>query len=307
MAHREQIEYCSKIKQKFPAWFTNKLVLDIGSLDINGNNQYLFENCLYLGVDIGNGPNVDIVAKAHELNLPDQTFDLIISTECFEHDMYYNKTIQNLYRLLKSGGLLLFTCATEGRAEHGTRRTTPQDAFLLPEYDNWNDYYKNLTEFDFWQVLDFDKMFSYHEFEINQSSHDIYFYGFKLGDHQLRSDYSFLIPENQTIQKFKHLQHELMQLNNNCNLLNEELAYYKVLAITIQQKLANYQDNLIVAEIICQQTQSLLTDCTTRLNNVCLELELLRSTRSWKIIQFLKILKNSLTLRKIFPFRLKKT
>ena len=63
----------------------NKLVLDIGSLDINGNNQYLFEDCQYTGIDVGVGKNVDIVSKAHELKMPSGTYDTIISTECFEH------------------------------------------------------------------------------------------------------------------------------------------------------------------------------------------------------------------------------
>lgn len=58
MAHIEQVEYCSKVKNKFPEWFINKFVLDIGSLDINGNNQYLFSNCPYLGLDIGDRKSV---------------------------------------------------------------------------------------------------------------------------------------------------------------------------------------------------------------------------------------------------------
>ena len=43
MAHHAQQEYCKSIKQMFPNLFTGK-VLDIGSMDINGNNRYLFEN-----------------------------------------------------------------------------------------------------------------------------------------------------------------------------------------------------------------------------------------------------------------------
>lgn len=228
MAHLEQIEYCSKVKNKFPEWFTNKFVLDIGSLDINGNNQYLFNNCPYLGLDIGEGRNVDIVSKGHELNLPDSTFDVIISTECFEHDMYYKKTLRNIYRMLKPGGLLIFSCATTGRPEHGTRRTTPGDAFLLPDDNNWSDYYKNLTQEDFENIFDFKSEFSEVYFETNDKSHDIYFYGFKLGVFNQRNNYSYFLKNGDIATKYPENSH--MQLfyyqNDEINVPDVRTQYF---------------------------------------------------------------------------------
>lgn len=179
MAHKEQVQYCKKIRDKFPLFFENKKVLDVGSLDINGNNRYLFNNCSYTGIDIGPGRNVDIVSKAHEYKAQESEYDIIISTECFEHDMFYDKSIMNCIRMLKSGGIFLFTCATTGRPEHGTRRTSPQDAPLLMTDNNWSDYYKNLTEEDIEKVIDLEKTFSDYEFEVNSISCDLYFYGIK--------------------------------------------------------------------------------------------------------------------------------
>ena len=112
MAHHQQKNFCTSVKEKFPIFFNGKWVLDIGSLDINGNNQYLFEQCGYIGVDLLPGSNVDFVSMGHELLFPDECFDVIISTECFEHDQYYEKTIKNIVRLLKPGGLFIFSCAT---------------------------------------------------------------------------------------------------------------------------------------------------------------------------------------------------
>jgi 2-polyprenyl-3-methyl-5-hydroxy-6-metoxy-1,4-benzoquinol methylase len=89
MAHKQQIEFCKKIKYQFPEHFKNIWVLDAGSYDINGNNRYAFENCIYLGVDIEHGKNVDIVSKVHELNFKDGMFDTIITTEMLEHDVFY--------------------------------------------------------------------------------------------------------------------------------------------------------------------------------------------------------------------------
>ncbi len=199
MAHVEQQQFCKSVQNKFSDFFKNKFVLDIGSFDINGNNQEYFDNSNYIGVDIASGRNVDIISKGHELGFPDKTFDIIISTECFEHDQYYEKTIRNIYRMLKDGGLFIFSCATIGRPEHGTRRTTPEDAPFLQSNIEWSDYYKNLTEEDIRKVLDIDNEFSLFEFSTNEISCDLYYYGFKKGIHVNRDDYSFLINKESKI------------------------------------------------------------------------------------------------------------
>lgn len=180
MAHPEQINFCNKVKKNLLSYFSNKKVLDVGSLDINGNNRYLFENCDHLGIDIGPGKNVDLVSLAHEFNESDESYDVIISTECFEHDMHYSKSINNIIRLLKSNGLFLFTCATTGRPEHGTIRSdNGVNAPLLSNLDKWSNYYKNLTEQDIRDIIEVDSIFKEYAFEVNQSSHDLYFWGIK--------------------------------------------------------------------------------------------------------------------------------
>jgi hypothetical protein len=65
------------------------------------------------------------------------------------------------------------SCATTGRAEHGTKRTSPQDAPFC------GDYYKNLTEQDFLDNLKIDNMFSVYEFAVGDATYDLYFYGVK--------------------------------------------------------------------------------------------------------------------------------
>ena len=191
MAHQQQIEFCELIKKQLPHFFSNKFVIDIGSFDVNGNNHYLFENCLYLGVDLFPGKNVDLATKGHELNLPNESVDVVISTECLEHDQFYALTLQNIARILKPGGALIFTCATIGRAEHGTRRTTPEDAPFTQELGEWGDYYKNLEEMDIRSALDIERFFDKYAFTVNTESHDLYFWGIKKGTFINRYDYSF--------------------------------------------------------------------------------------------------------------------
>ncbi len=193
MAHLQQIEFCLSVKKALPAFFTGRIVLDVGSLDVNGNNRYLFENCLYLGVDLFPGNNVDLVCKGHELGLPDESLDVVVSAECFEHDCYYEKTLRNIMRMLKPGGLFFFTCATTGRAEHGTRRSSPLEAPFLGKMGDWGDYYKNLEEGDVREVLDIEALFKDFAFSVNPESHDLYFWGVKKGDFDDRKDYSFRV------------------------------------------------------------------------------------------------------------------
>ena len=149
MAHKQQQDFCLRVKDKHPEFFKNKKVLDIGSLDLNGSNRFLFEDCNYIGIDVGEGKNVDVASPGNTYDGPDNYFDIIISTEVFEHDMYYKDTIKNSMRMLKPGGMFLFTCAANGRPEHGTRRTSVWDAPLLGEVsEEWSDYYKNLEKED---------------------------------------------------------------------------------------------------------------------------------------------------------------
>lgn len=174
MAHREQREWCELVKYAHPEFFIGTNVLDIGSLDINGNNRYLFEQCDYTGIDIGDGPNVDVVCSGH-LFKSDDLFDVVISTECFEHDEYWEQTLKNVINnLLKDGGLFLFSCAAPGRPEHGTKKTSPKDSPFT------TDYYRNLSEEDIRSVLDCDNIFSNYKFKTRKEfPQDLYFYGIK--------------------------------------------------------------------------------------------------------------------------------
>lgn len=180
MAHPQQRNFCNRMRIKYPNYFENPKVLDIGSYDVNGNNRYLFgENAIYEGLDLAEGPNVDIVSPAHLFAAPDASYDFIISTETFEHDLYWRHSIQNMIRLLKPNGVFLFTCASTGRAEHGTRRTDVNYSAppLLAMHEEWQDYYLNLTEEDIRSIEGFNDAFLFCEFEYNSCPGDLYFFG----------------------------------------------------------------------------------------------------------------------------------
>ncbi len=88
----------------------------------------------------------------------------------FEHNQDGEESLANMTRLLKSGGMLLITCAGYGRHEHGTTRTSPQDAPFT------NDFYEN-RHADFFCAMVPDLLFS--EYEISKKDSDIRFWGIK--------------------------------------------------------------------------------------------------------------------------------
>jgi hypothetical protein len=62
----------------------------------------------YVGLDIVEGPNVDVVGDAHELSrfLPHRKFDAAMSLSVFEHLAMPWKVVLELNRVLKPGGLV---------------------------------------------------------------------------------------------------------------------------------------------------------------------------------------------------------
>lgn len=171
MAHSEQQAFCLRLKALLPRFFNHVLVTDFGSLDINGSNRELFTDSSYLGVDIYRGKNVDVVCKAHAYE-PAGPQDVVISTEMLEHDEDWWLSLRRMYEILRPGGLMLTTCATTGRGEHGTRTSSPGDSPGTP------DYYRNLTQEDFENALPLE-WFKAYGFEVNHSTRDLYFWGIK--------------------------------------------------------------------------------------------------------------------------------
>ena len=178
--HIEAVHFISFVKKCYPMYFNNVTVLDVGSGDINGNNQQHFTNSRYCGNDLVEAKNVTIVSKTKDLPFEDSFFDTVISTECFEHDAEYVESLKKIMKLLKPGGLFVFTCASTNRPEHGTRRTTPHDSYgTIGNIDNFPNYYKNLTVEDINNVINLKDSFSVYQSYYNPLSCDLYFVGFK--------------------------------------------------------------------------------------------------------------------------------
>ena len=115
-------------------------VLEFGSLDINGSVRSLFDELVadggsYLGIDVQEGPGVDLVADA-SVYTSDRSYDIIVCAEVFEHTPLWPKIVKNAHTLLMPGGMFIATMAGVGRPPHSAIDENP----IRP----W-EYYKNVT------------------------------------------------------------------------------------------------------------------------------------------------------------------
>ncbi len=100
-----------------------KRVIEVGSYDVNGGLRSYVESLKpseYIGVDIKEGPGVDVVCRAEDLTkrFGDESFDVVISTELLEHIKDWRKVISNLKNISKKGGIILITTRSIGAPYH---------------------------------------------------------------------------------------------------------------------------------------------------------------------------------------------
>lgn len=95
-------------------------ILDVGGRWINGSVHAHLPAATWTVLDIASGENVDIVADASTWN-PTSLYDLVVSTELFEHTPKWREIIATMVRALDPAGpqTILITCAGTDRAPHG--------------------------------------------------------------------------------------------------------------------------------------------------------------------------------------------
>src|SRR5271155_1541744 len=78
-------------------------ILDVGSSDINGSRRdFELEGSCYIGVDLQAGKGVDVVvAQISHLSFAAESFDIVVSTSCLEHDRAFWVTFLEICRVLK--------------------------------------------------------------------------------------------------------------------------------------------------------------------------------------------------------------
>lgn len=147
------IDWTKEIRKKH--MFKSTVVLDIGSMDVNGTVRDLFEGVdaeKYIGIDFREGKSVDMVMNAHNLlnTFAPESFDTIICMNMLEHDNHPMATLQQINALLKKNGNLLFAMPT----------------INFPIHDHPGDYWR-LTEqgvrdivFKGYQICDMETIYT---------------------------------------------------------------------------------------------------------------------------------------------------
>lgn len=105
--------------------FKGKSVLEVGSRYINGSVRPLIEKFFspyeYIGVDSEPGKFVDLLLPGERLLecFGPESFDVVIATELLEHVTDWRLVINNMKRVLKSGGRIYITTRSKGFPYHG--------------------------------------------------------------------------------------------------------------------------------------------------------------------------------------------
>ncbi len=125
----ENIPYLFNPNITFPAYLTrNRLLKTISALAPHlkgklldfgcGSKPYkpLFTADEYIGLDFENpghphlNEQIDVFYDGNKIPFDDAHFDSVFSSEVFEHIFNLESILQELYRVLRPGGLMLITC-----------------------------------------------------------------------------------------------------------------------------------------------------------------------------------------------------
>jgi len=106
--HPANRAFWSRCKTRYPQYFEGDIsVLEVGSYDVNGSVRDYFNVAKYVGVDWREGPSVDIVCLAQNINLG--IFNTVISASMLEHDPYWYQSIERMVENLDLDGILLLS------------------------------------------------------------------------------------------------------------------------------------------------------------------------------------------------------
>jgi SAM-dependent methyltransferase len=89
-------------------------VFEFGSYQVDGQDGYanlraLFATKSYVGCDMRPGPGVDRVEDVTAISLPDESAGTVLCIETFEHVFQVSKAFDEVFRILRPGGIFVIT------------------------------------------------------------------------------------------------------------------------------------------------------------------------------------------------------
>ena len=129
----------------------NARILEVGSLNVNGSlRDAAAPGTQYVGLDFESGPSVDFVLKPGEdFPVDADSFDLVMASSVFEHDMRFWDTFLRMCRAAKAGGHIYVNTPSNGtvhRYPMDCWRFYPDAGLALAEYARANGMEIDLIE-----------------------------------------------------------------------------------------------------------------------------------------------------------------
>jgi SAM-dependent methyltransferase len=89
-------------------------IFEFGAYQVDGQEGFadlrsLFPGQKYIGCDMRPGPGVDLVEDVTAINLPDASAGTVLCIETFEHVFEVRRGFDEVFRLLKPGGVFVIT------------------------------------------------------------------------------------------------------------------------------------------------------------------------------------------------------
>lgn len=115
--HDTSFNHMKNVAEKYLDKNQRLQVIDIGSSDVNGSYKPIFEHphWQYRGVDLSPGHNVDIVLESpYNLPMEDESIDVLVSGQAFEHIEFFWLTWAEVVRVLKPGGYVFIIAPSRG-------------------------------------------------------------------------------------------------------------------------------------------------------------------------------------------------
>jgi len=131
--------------------YTNKIVVEYGAaaLDPLSSLRPIFIGFKYIGVDIEEGSNVDLIIKNDKVPLDDSSVDVVVSSSCLEHSEFFWESFLEMARIVKPGGFIHLSVPSSGAVHrHPTDnwRFYPDSGKALANYAKKNGYNIELLE-----------------------------------------------------------------------------------------------------------------------------------------------------------------
>lgn len=128
--HPSALESTRRLVNLYVPKNTSLTVLDVGSQQVAGqplSHRQLFDMacCRYVGVDLEAGPNVDqVLTKPYGLPFDDDSFDVVICGQVFEHIPFFWVTALEFARVVKNDGFIILSAPSRGHVHN-------------PPFDGW--------------------------------------------------------------------------------------------------------------------------------------------------------------------------